>query len=140
MYILLPAMKGATALMLLQAMEEMRQKYSGPQLAHHFVRFRTILRRSTTVSAQDKQIKDLLMYENLLQDPAIQELLARAELEGLRRTLMVITEARFPALAEMAQQVVVHLGNLDDLTLIKKMMASAPDEAKARWLLGVYAH
>src|SRR6266851_2515111 len=43
------------------------------------------------------------MYAELLQDPAIQELMARAETEGHRKTVMVIVEARFPALAEIAQ-------------------------------------
>jgi hypothetical protein len=53
MYALLPAMKGATAPMLLQAIKEMELKYKFPQLGHHLIRFRTVLRRSKTLSEQD---------------------------------------------------------------------------------------
>src|SRR5712692_2825235 len=56
MYTLLPAMKGAHAPMLLEAMKEMEQQYQGLHLARHLVRFRTILRRSTALSAQEKRI------------------------------------------------------------------------------------
>jgi hypothetical protein len=56
MYTLLPAMKGANGPMLLQAVEEMEQEYKGLHLARHLVRFRTILRRSKTLTEQDKQI------------------------------------------------------------------------------------
>src|SRR5437764_4076888 len=76
MYTLLPAMKGANAPMLEQAIEEMKQRYKEPQLGHHLVRFRTILRRSTTLSPQDKQDMEeqLHTYDSLLdQDPYLQE-------------------------------------------------------------------
>src|SRR5438552_1911733 len=56
MYTLLPAMKGITASMLLPAIAEMEQAYTGEHLRRHLRRFRTILRRSSTLSAEDKQI------------------------------------------------------------------------------------
>src|SRR5579884_2866323 len=56
MYTFLPAMKGVTAPMLIQAIEGMEQRYKGQVLGSHLVRFRTILRRSKTVAAQAKQI------------------------------------------------------------------------------------
>ncbi len=54
----------------------MKQRYRETELGHHLVRFRTILRRSKTVSTQDKQeVEDHLdYYDSLLdQDPYIQE-------------------------------------------------------------------
>jgi tellurite resistance protein len=54
----------------------MRDKYEEPKLAHHLIRFRTILRRSKALSAQDKQEVEaqLHTYDSLLdQDPYIQE-------------------------------------------------------------------
>src|SRR5205823_14808830 len=56
MYTLLPAMKGITASMLVQAITEMEHAYIGDHLKRHLRRFRTILRRSGTLSAQDKQL------------------------------------------------------------------------------------
>jgi folate-binding Fe-S cluster repair protein YgfZ len=79
------------------------------------------------------------MYAELLQDPAIQELMARAETEGHRKTVMVIVEARFPTLVEETQEVVSQLNSPSLLSWLGRMMASAPDEAKARWALKTFA-
>src|SRR5713101_7090497 len=92
MYTLLPAMKGANAPMLLQAVNEMEQEYKGLHLARHLVRFRTILRRSKTLSEQDKQIVEerLHMYDSLLdEDPDIQERVAKAKIETQQRTILL---------------------------------------------------
>ncbi len=75
MYTLLPAMKGVTTSILLQAIAEMEQAYTGEHLRRHLRRFRTILRRSKTLSAQDKQIVETRMrsYDSLLEsDPEFQ--------------------------------------------------------------------
>src|SRR5437588_12379721 len=50
MYTLLTAMKGANASLLLQAINEMELKYTRTDFVRHLVRFRTILRRSMTLS------------------------------------------------------------------------------------------
>jgi len=52
---------------------------------------------------------------------------------------MVIVEARFPTLVEEAQQVVSQLNSPSLLSWLGRMMASAPDEAKARWALKTFA-
>lgn len=142
MYTLLPAMKGANAPMLLQAVEEMEQEYKGLHLARHLVRFRTILRRSKTLSEQDKQIVEerLHMYDSLLdEDPEIQELVAKAELRGQQKAVIDIIEMRFPALTEEAQEKVARLNKADQLSQLMKQMVMAPDEAKARWALKTFA-
>ncbi len=131
MYTLLPAMKGANASLLMRAITEMEQRYTGSHLAHHLVRFQTILQRSTTVSAQDKQIVEdrLRMYDSLLDQ----------EIRGQQKALLELIEVRFPALVEMAQQQVAHLNKSDELSRLMKQIALAPDEATARWLLSTLA-
>ncbi len=110
MYTLLPAMKGADVPLLLQAIEEMKQRYRESELGHHLVRFRTILRRSKTVSTQDKQEVEnhLDYYDSLLdQDPylqqqkALERILGRTEgIQAFQDTIIEIVKNRFPALVE----------------------------------------
>jgi hypothetical protein len=138
MYTLLPAMKGITASMLLQAIAEMEQAYTGEHLRHHLRRFRTILRRSRTLSEQDKQLVEDKMhsYDSLLEsDPEFQQSMAEAQ----QRLLMVVIKARFPALVEQAQQKVVHLHHENDLSRLAELIAGAPDEKTAHWVLDMFA-
>ena len=142
MYTLLPAMKGANASLLMRAIVEMEQRYTGSHLAHHLVRFQTILRRSTTLSPQDKQIVEdrLSMYDSLLeQDSYVHEQRDRGRTEGQQKALLDLIEVRFPALIELAQQQVAHLNKSDELSRLMKQIALAPDEATVRWLLSTLA-
>ncbi len=142
MYTLLPAMKGANASLLTRAIVEMEQRYTGPHLAHHLVRFQTILRRSTTLSPQDKQIVEdrLRMYDSLLeQDSYVHEQRDRGRTEGQQKALLELIEVRFPALVELAQQQVAHLNKSDELSRLMKQIALAPDETTVRWLLSTLA-
>jgi len=142
MYTLLPAMKGVHASMLLQAVTEMEQWYTGLHLARHLVRFRTILRRSTTLSAQEKQIVEdrLHMHDSLLeQDPFVHEQRDLGKIEGQQKAILIVVETRFPALVELAQERVVRLNKPDELNLLIKQIILAPDEDKARWLLSTLA-
>ncbi len=138
MYTLLPAMKGITAPMLLQAIAEMEQAYTGEHLKRHLWRFRTILRRSRTLSEQDKQIVEAKMrsYDSLLEsDPEFQQRMAEIKLESKREAVIELVEARFPALLELAHRQVVRLARLDALSLLLKQIGLASDETIARWLL-----
>ena len=92
MYTLLPAMKGVTVAMLLQAINEIELRYPQPHLTRHLLRFQTILRRSKTLSQQDKQIVEARMksYDSLLDGDVelqkeIQEVIHRGIEEGLQR-------------------------------------------------------
>ena len=79
-------------------------------------------------------------YDSLLdEDPDIQERVARAKIEGQQRAILVLVETRFPTLAEKAQQVVVRLNKPDELNLLIKQIALAPDEDKAQWALDTLA-
>ena len=146
MYTLLPAMKGANAPMLLQAVNEMEQEYKGLHLARHLVRFRTILRRSKTLSEQDKQIVEerLHMYDSLLdEDPDIQERVAKAKIEAQietqQRDILLFVKARFPALAGIAQERIVRLNKPDELNRLAEQIAGAPDEDTAQRALDTLA-
>src|SRR5947209_8378999 len=142
MYTLLPAMKGANVSLLLRAIDEMEQRYTGPHLGHNLVRFRTIIMRSKTMSIQDKQIVEdrLHAYDSLLdEDPEIKERIARGKIEERQRAVIEFIEARFPALVEVAQEQVVRLNKPDELSRLTKQIALAPDEATARWVLSTFA-
>ena len=149
MYTLLPAMKGANSSMLLQAIEEMERQYKGSHLAHHLVRFRTILRRSKTLTAQDKQIVEdrLYPYDRLLdEDPDIQERIARGvkkgieqgKIEGQRKAVIEFIEVRFPTLVQTAQAQVASLSKSDELSQLTKQIVLAPDEATACWVFSTF--
>jgi predicted transposase YdaD len=154
MYTLLPGMRGADAPLLIQAIKEMEQAYTRPQFGDHLLRFRTILRRSTRVSAQDKQIVEAYMiqnkYDSLIdEDPEIRERMARAEAEGkaegevegeirgLQKSVLSIIRKRFPALVESAEQQVAQLRDTEDLERLVVYLLDASDEAAARWLLKI---
>ncbi|HYT28908.1 MAG TPA: hypothetical protein VEL72_07805 [Ktedonobacteraceae bacterium] len=82
-----------------------------------------------------------MMYENPLEkDPELQKLVARAEIEGRRKTAMLIIEGRFPALTELAQQVLLKQNDPDEVRRIGRAIATAPQEDILRWFLGTYLH
>jgi hypothetical protein len=142
MYTLVPAMKGITAPMLVQAIAEMEQAYTGEHLKRHLRRFRTILRRSRTLSTQDKQIVENRMrsYDSLLEsDPEFQQRVAEARIEGQQKLVLELVVDRFPALAGIAQQKIVRLTKQELLMQLNKQIALAPDENTARWVLNTFA-
>ena len=145
MYALLPAMRGANALMLLQAIKEMELKYRFPQLGHHLIRFRTVLRRSRTLSAQDKRLVEEHMqtYDSLLDsDPYIQQKVAlertlerNEAVQAFQHSIIEIVKGRFPALAEIAQKRIVNIHTIESLQQLVVRLSLAPDQATARRLL-----
>jgi flagellar biosynthesis/type III secretory pathway protein FliH len=162
MYTLLPAMKGVTVSMLFQAIAAMEQRNAHPHLERHLLRLRTILRRSKTLSEQDKQRVEgkLKSYDSLLEsDPELQkEIQEKAEvsklegkiegkiegklegkIEGRQQAVLDIVEIRFPTLLEVAQEQIVHLNDTNSLSLLTKQIILAPDEATARWALSTLA-
>jgi len=88
LYTLLPATKEPTVDLLKKALHEMFQVYKRHELGYRFGWFYNILRRTDTISEEDKRIieKELKVqynYEELIKDdPIIQNLLAERELKG----------------------------------------------------------
>lgn len=58
-----------------------------------------------------------------------------AEVNTLQRLLVNVVSARFPELAELAQEQVKRVDKPDALDLLIQKLAIAPDEQIARWLL-----
>ena len=152
MYTLLPAMKGANAPLLLQAIEEMKHRYKETQLGPHLLRFRTILRRSKTISMQDKQeVEDHLhQFDSLLDtDPYIQEQKAlerslgrneglyEGRVQELQQMLIEVVEERFPSLVGLARQRAKQTVRPEVLRQLVKQLFAAPDEATARKHLNI---
>ena len=153
MYTLLPAMKGANAPMLLRAIEEMKQRYTAPDLGHHLVRFRAILRRSKALSEKDKQIVEVHMhsYDSLLdQDPYFQEqkalerafgiTLGRTEaiteaIQAFQNAIVEIVKNRFPSLLDLAQRRVVQIQEINALQRLVVQLSTARNQATARRIL-----
>src|SRR5258708_31513474 len=84
------------------------------------------------------------MFDNLWeQDPKIKKLqsekkaegIIEGEILGLQEAVVEFVEARFPVLAELAQQRVSQISNLDDLNRLVKLIATTADEATANWIL-----
>ncbi len=97
MYTLLPAMKGVTVAMLLQAITEIEKRYPQPHLTRHLLRFRTILRRSITLSHQDKQIVEgkLKSYDSLLAgDSELQKEIQEVIQERVQREVQEVIQER----------------------------------------------
>jgi hypothetical protein len=139
MYTFLPAMKGATAVLLIQALEEMRQHYSWPEFTRHARRFRIILQRSTTITAQDKRVVEDHMdyhYDSLIdEDPETKERVARGKVETLQEIVLEAVKEQYPALTELAQERVLRIKQPDVLHALIKQIYKAPDETFARWAL-----
>jgi flagellar biosynthesis/type III secretory pathway protein FliH len=147
MYTFLPAMKGATAPLLLQAVREMQQYYSRYQFGRHLARFKTILQRSTMVSEEDKQHieEELHMeYDSLIdENPEFQQRFARKQaegkLQGLQEMVLEAVKDEYPPLVELAQEKVVRIRKPESLRQLVKLIYKAPDENTARWLLNNFA-
>lgn len=142
---LLPAMKGVNADLLIQAIKEMEQRYRFPQLGHHLVRLRTILRRSRALSEEDKKKveKHMQIYDSLLEsDPVFQQKLAFEKalergqaIQAFRNTIIEIVRLRFPELVELAHQRLAWIEYLEELTKIIVRLATAETQDAARSIL-----
>jgi len=143
MYTFLPAMKQATASLLIQALEEMKQHDTHTQFVRHASRFRTIVHRSTTISVQDKHTVEEYMdyhYDSLLdEDPEIKEKMARSKVEALQEMALDAVKDQYPTLVELAQERVLLIRQPEMLRQLVKQIYKAPDETTARWALNTFA-
>src|SRR5438270_13405368 len=127
----------------------MKQYYKGAELGHQLVRFTTILRRSRSLSEQEKQKVEahLRTYDSLLdQDPYFQEEKALERKLGLnegiqafQRTIVEIVKNRFPALTELVQQRVVQIQKLEDLQQLNIQLSTVRNQTMARRVLNAFA-
>jgi hypothetical protein len=152
LYALLPAMKGATLVLLSQALKAMKAFYARDetQLCMHLLWFDTLLDRTTTVSENDKERTREAMneFESLLDSghfvrqrvaKSRAEALAEGEAKGLQEALAITVELRFPALLELAQEKAEHVKQPDVLRFVLRAIKAAPSEEAARSLLDTLA-
>ncbi len=147
MYTLLPGMKNANAGVLMRTINEMERQYSRHELGFRLRRFRIILRRSNTVSEQDKQIIEerlQMEYDSLIdEDPEMKERAARFEAEGevkgLQKMVLKAVENQYPTLEELAQQRIEDIRKPEKLMQLVDLIYKAPNEETAHWLLDAFA-
>ena len=143
-YALLPTMDGADYALLAQALDEMKKWYTGQarKLATQLLWFGTFLKRTDTVSLEDKRRlqKKMDQFDSLLEEnPFVQKKSAEAEERGkviaLQSVVVKVVRGRFPALAELAQEQVTKIDKPDALDFLFDKVSTAPDEATVRFLL-----
>lgn len=144
MYPMLPTMQGTDHLMIRRVMGELQEIYRDDvvPLAQQYIWINLLLERTTTISRSEKGeiFKELSMYEALWdQSPRVQQIRAEGRAEGeaqaLRRVLVHLVEARFPALTNMAEQEAERIKEPAALDLLVQKVAVADDEKLVRWLL-----
>ena len=146
MYTLLPAMNNVSASLLIDAINELKMQYTPVQFAEHLARFKTILERSTTISEQEKRIveEQVQEYNSLLEEsPFFQKMVQQKKVEasvrGAQEIVTIIIDTRFPDLAELAQQRVTLVRNIDSLGQLAKKLVVAPNETAVKELLDTFA-
>ena len=156
MYALLPTMQGADTTLLHKAIDEMVEYYKGDdtKLAQELRWIGIVLRRVKSIAREDKrEIQERLnMWDDLMEkDPKMRKIRRESEakgrakgkteglVEGLRRAIITAVKLRFPSLVELAEQRVAQINRPDKLNLLLDQIASAPDEAAVRSLLGLVA-
>src|SRR5712692_519506 len=144
MYPLLPTMQGTNHVMMKKVMAELAILYRDDEvtLARQLVWMELLLERTETIAPPEKEeiLKELKMYDPLWEEhPKVKKIRAESRTEGeiraLQRMLVNIVKARFPSLAELAQQEITKIDNPAVLNLLAQQISTAPDESVARWLL-----
>jgi hypothetical protein len=140
MYPLLPTMRGADNTIIGQAMDELAELYREDEvtLSQQFVWMNLLLERTETISPQEKyKIQERLhMYDPLWEEhPKVKKIQAESEIRALQSAVVTIVKARFPTLAELAQQKVAQINNSGALNLLLEQISTAPDEKVVRFLL-----
>jgi hypothetical protein len=97
-----------------------------------------LLERTETITPQEKyKIQERLnMYDPLWEEhPKVKKIQAESEIRALKSAVVTIVKARFPTLAELAQQKVAQINNSGALNLLLEQISTAPDEKVVRFLL-----
>jgi hypothetical protein len=140
MYPVLPTMKGSNHVLMKQAMDELAALYQEDvvSLAQQFVWMELLLERTETIAPPEKAEiqKELKMYDPLWENhPKVKKIRTESEVKALQSAVVTIVKARFPALAELAQQKVAQINTPEVLNYLLEQIAAEPDEAVVRALL-----
>ena len=144
MYLLLPTMRGTNHVIIKQVIKELEELYRDDEvtLSQQYVWMKLLLDRTETIDSPEKARiqEELKMYDRLwTENPEVQKTRAEGKAEGeiqaLQRAVVTVVKARFPALAELAQQKVAEINKPDVLNFLLEQISIEPDEAAVRALL-----
>lgn len=144
MYPVLPAMQGANADLIAGAMAELAELYREDEvsLAQQFVWMELLLERTDTISSLEKvkAQEKIKMYDPLWDEhPKVKKIREESEhkgqVQGLQAAIVNLVAARFPDLADEAQQRVKQIDSPDVLNFLLVGVGSAANESAAHYLL-----
>lgn len=143
-YPLLPAMEYTDTAILLKAIDEMVEYYQGDEteLSQQLLWFKIFLARTDTIPEEEKKkVEERLdVFEQILEESSyVQKQRAIGEAKGeaktLRKMLVKIVTARYPALTELAQEYANHTQQVEKLDELITTLSSGLDEGRVRLLL-----
>lgn len=162
LYTLLPTMKSPTAALLIEALRELSDHDTRPQLVRHLKWFHTMLNRTMTVSKEDKQKveKHLNMqyqlHPLLAEDPLIQSVIAHGieqrfpeelakkvaktlaehEARVMQEMILDIVSDRFSSqIVHQVQQTIAPVQDVQQLRTFLRQLARTSDEEEISALL-----
>jgi hypothetical protein len=149
-YTLLPTTSKPHVHLLKQALKEMHEYYDQRQFVHRVTWFESLMRRTKTMTDEEKFIieEELRMqyqYDTLLtENPTIMQLVSKSltegkvegKAEGLQEAILELASDRFPTqIVTQVQQVIVPAHNADQLKKFLRLLARASDEQEVQALL-----
>jgi len=146
LYALLPATKRPEVHLLKQVLKEMYEYYDDKQFTYRVTWFECIMRRTKTMSDEEKQIiqEELRMqyqYDTLItENPTIMELVAKSlaegKVEGIQESILELVSDRFPAqIVTQVQRAIAPAQNADQLKKFLRLLARVSDEQEVQALL-----
>ena len=158
LYVLLPTTRRPEVHLLKQALKEMYEHYDDKQFAYRVTWFECLMRRTKTMSNEEKQIiqEELRMqyqYDTLLmENPTIMELVAKTlaegeakgkaegeakgKAEGLQEAIVELVSDRFSAqIVAQVQQTIAPAQDTERLKKFLRQLARVSDEQEVQALL-----
>ena len=144
MYPLLPTMQGVNKALIQQVVSELVELYKEDKvtLAQQIMWLEILLERTDTIASLEKQKigEELKMYDRLWEESSLVQRIraesrAEGELEATKRTLINSIKARFPSLAELAQQQIEKITDINDLDILNMQISTASSEREVSRLL-----
>jgi len=149
-YTLLPGMKDPSVALLKRAVKEICEHYDERRAVEQLIQFVTMLNRTTTVSASNKQkIQEALnMYspylEFIKQNPDVERIALQSEMEGeikyAQKSILKILNFRFSndMLINLAKQALDSIHDIEVLDQLELKALQSPDEQDVHRWLGKY--
>jgi hypothetical protein len=141
-------MQGVNKALIQRVVAELIELYKEDKvtLAQQIMWLEILLERTDTIASLAKQEigEELKMYDRLWEESSLvrrirAESEAKGKLEGelqaTKRTLINSVKARFPSLAELAQQQIEKITDINDLDILNMQISTASSEREVNRLL-----